>query len=108
MEAATREEPLGVRLGIVCGHGVESGWEAGDIGRGRIDQHCTIQPDRVHVFQKGFRRAGELQDLIKIGLMLFHQLEGRWVQQEFERLDVDVAVGDQETCLSLVWYRQRL
>jgi len=31
--------------------------------------------------------------------MLFHQLEGRWVQQEFERLNMDVAVGDQGTGL---------
>ena len=94
----------------------ESGREAGDIGRGHVDQHCTIQPDLVHVFQKRFGRTGELQDPIKIGLLLLHQFEGRRAQQEFERLDMNVAVGDQGTCpvlsdrsclVGLVWYRER-
>jgi len=116
MQAATWDQPLGILLGVVCGHGVESGREAGDIGRGRVDQHCTIQPDLVHVFQKRFGRTGELQDPIKIGLLLLHQFEGRRAQQEFERLDMNVAVGDQGTCpvlsdrsclVGLVWYRER-
>ena len=102
MQAATWDQPLGILLGVVCGHGVESSREAGDIGRGRIDQHCTIQPNLVHVFQKGFGGAGKLQYPIEIGPMLFHQLEGRWVKQEFERLNMNVAVGDQGTGLGLV------
>src|SRR5271157_1563450 len=90
MEAATCDEPLGILLGVVCGHGVKSSGEAGDIGRSRIDQHCTVQPDLVHVFQKGFGRAGELQDPIEIGLMLFHQLEGCGTQHELERLEMGI------------------
>src|SRR5438552_18927318 len=46
------------------------------------------------MFEKGFWRVAELGNLFKVRPLLFHYLQ-RVRLEHFDRLDVDVAVGDQ-------------
>src|ERR1019366_10796386 len=55
----------------------------------------AIQTGLVHIFQKRLGRSGELQNAVEVGLMLSHQLQRGRTQQQFERLNMDVAVSDQ-------------
>src|SRR5207248_3924988 len=58
-----------------------------------VDERGTVNATCIEIFEKRFRRATELGDLLVIRPLAFHQLK-RARLEHLKRLDVDVAVSD--------------
>src|SRR6266480_2479267 len=94
MQAATGEQPSGIFFHVVGDELVHARSESDHLRRDIIDEHSAIDARIVQMFQKGFRRPAEFSDLLKVRSVLLHELQ-RVGLEHFDRLDVDVAVGDQ-------------
>src|SRR5256884_9479621 len=94
MQSATGEQPSGILFHVVCDELVYTVGKTNHLRRNVIDEHRAIDARIVQMFQKGFRRPAEFSDLLKVRSVLLHELQ-RVGLEHFDRLDVDVAVGDQ-------------
>ncbi len=94
MQAATRDQALGIVLSIVGDKLIHRGREADHFGRYIVDLSSPVNAATIQIFQKSFRRTAILFNLIEVGALTLHQCK-RMRLEEFNRFDVDVAVGDQ-------------
>ncbi len=99
MQAATGDKPLGIVLGVVGDELVDRGREPDHLRRDVVDQNSTVDAATVQISQEGLGRAAVFGDLLEIGALALHQIK-RLRLKELDRLDVDVAIGDQERLLA--------
>jgi hypothetical protein len=101
MQAAAGKQPLGVCFDVVDDELIHARGEADDLGRDVVDEHRPLHSRMVEVLKESFRGSAELDDLIKVRPVLLHEFQ-RVRLEHLNRLDVDVAVGDQE-CDPTIW-----
>jgi hypothetical protein len=94
VKASTGNQTPGIVLGIVGNKLVDFGTEADDFGSNVVDQGGAIDAAVVEVIEEGPRRAAILLDLVQIGAVALDQFE-RLRLEAGDRIDVNVAVGDQ-------------
>src|SRR5262249_29763536 len=95
MHAAARDQAPGILLNVVRHESVDLGCEAHDLGSNVVDEHGTLDPNRIQMLEKGLGRAAEFDHLLEIGLLLSKSLE-RPGLEHLHGLNVDMTVGDQE------------
>src|SRR5713101_3651290 len=94
MQPAARNQALSILFNIISDELIHSRSEPNDLRSDVIDEHGAIHAGRVQMLEKCFRRTAELGNLLEVRPLLLDQLQRRRVEH-FERLNVDVAVGDQ-------------
>ncbi len=67
--------------------------EADDFRRDVVDEHGAVDAACIQIFEEGFGRSAELDDLVEVRPVLLHQFQ-RMGLEHLHRLDVDVAVSD--------------
>ena len=93
MEAAAGDEPPGILFGVIGDELVDAVGESDDFRSNVVDEHGTVDAGGVHVFEEGFGITAKLGDFVVVGALLLHEFK-RMRLEHFERLDVDVAVGN--------------
>src|SRR5437660_6721505 len=93
MQAAAGDQALGIVLRVVGDELIDGGSKAHHLRGNVVDQSSAVNAATVQIFKEGFGRAAILGDLIEVGALALHQFKGMRLD-EFERLDVEVAVGD--------------
>jgi hypothetical protein len=94
MKASTRDQTHGICFGVVGHPLVDCRTETDYFRRHVIDQDGPVHSGSVQILKKSFGRMTEFGDLIEIRPFSFYKLQGRRLEH-LQRLDVDVAVGDQ-------------
>jgi hypothetical protein len=70
-----------------------AGVKADHLRRHVVDQHRPIDPDLIQMLEKRLRRAAVLRNPVEVLARFLHQRQ-RFRLEQFDRLDVNVAVGD--------------
>ena len=96
MQAAARDQALGIVLRVVSNKLIDRRRKAHHLGRNVVDQCSTVNAATIQILQEGFGRAAIFDDLIEIGALALDHFQ-RMRLDEFHWLDVDVAVGDQNS-----------
>ena len=93
MQAAAGDQALGIVLRVIGDELIDRGRQADHFRRDVVDQRGTVNAATVQIFQEGLGRAAIFGDLVEIGALALHQFQ-RLRLEQFDRIDVDVAVSD--------------
>jgi hypothetical protein len=74
---------------------VDTGSETNHLRRHVIDEYGTIDARFIQILEERPRGPAEFGNLLEVRPLSFHELERVWLEH-LERLNVDVAVGDQD------------
>jgi hypothetical protein len=94
MQRPARDQPPPIFLHVIGDELVHAGRESDHLRRHVVDEHRAIDPRLVQVMKEGARRPAELLDLRELRPLGLHQAQ-RLRLEHLQRLNVDVAVGDQ-------------
>ena len=92
---------LGSCLRVIGDELVDRGGKADHFRRNVVDQRSAVNAATVQILQESLGRAAIFDDLFEIGALALHQFK-RMRLEQFDRLDMDVAVGDHEQWSAVV------
>src|SRR5204862_58515 len=95
MHTAARDQTFWIGLAVVRYPLVDSAGKSHHLRRNVIDEHRAIKPNGIHICQQGLRIAAELKDIVITSASTLHHLKRGGLEHR-NRLDVDVAVGDEQ------------
>src|ERR1700730_14885757 len=96
MQAATGDQSLGIVLRVVGDELIDRGRKPEHLRRNVVDQCGTVNAATVQILEEGLGRAAIFVNLIEIGALALDQFQ-RMRLDEFNRLDVDMAVSNQNS-----------
>lgn len=94
MQASARDKTARVFFDVIGNVLVHAVGESDDFRSHVVDENSAIDASGIEVVEKGFGGATEFGNLVKVRALPLHEFQSVRLEH-FERLDVDVAVGDQ-------------
>jgi hypothetical protein len=100
MKAAAGDQAFGIVAGVVGDELVDFGTESDDFGSDIVDEGGAVDSAAVEIIEEGLGRAAIFFDVAQVGAVALNEFE-RLRFEARDRIDVDVAVGDQRRLLVL-------
>jgi hypothetical protein len=99
MKAAAGDQAFGIVAGVVGDELVDFGTESDDFGSDIVDEGGAVDSAAVEIIEEGLGRAAIFFDVAQVGAVALNEFE-RLRFEARDRIDVDVAVGDQRRLLA--------